>query len=130
MARMTPERDAVVVRLVYDGPPRSGKTTRLGALAAGLGRTLVSPEEAQGRTLYFDWLEHVGGRFEGVPIRFQILSVPGLDSLEARHHRPGQRKAWGPRTAARRTSSAVASPCCSKRAMRSARRRRCPAGST
>ena len=84
MARLTAERDAVVVRLVYDGPPRSGKTTSLGALAASLGRTLVSPEEVEGRTLYFDWLEHVGGRFEGVPIRFQILSVPGQESLAAR----------------------------------------------
>ena len=45
---MTSERDAVVVRLVYDGPPRSGKTTSVGALASGLGRSLFSAGEEQG----------------------------------------------------------------------------------
>lgn len=38
----TPGNNAVVVRLVYDGPPRSGKTTSLRALAgaADLPETL------------------------------------------------------------------------------------------
>jgi signal recognition particle receptor subunit beta len=84
MARLTPERDALVVRLVYDGPPRSGKTTSLGALAEGLACSLVTPAEEAGRTLYFDWLEYVGGSFEGMPIRCQIVSVPGQPELAAR----------------------------------------------
>ncbi len=84
MARMTPNRDAVVVRLVYDGPPRSGKTTSLNALAEGMGRTVYSPEEAEGRTLFFDWMEFVGGSFEGIPIRCEVLSVPGQEALAAR----------------------------------------------
>jgi hypothetical protein len=84
VARLTANRDAVVVRLVYDGPPRSGKTTSLGSLAKSLGRSLFSPEEAEGRTLFFDWLEFVGGRFQGLPIRCEIISVPGQESLAAR----------------------------------------------
>jgi signal recognition particle receptor subunit beta len=84
VARLTPERDALVIRLVYDGAPRSGKTTSLGALAGGMARALFSPAEADGRTLYFDWLEYVGGSFEGMPIRCQIVSVPGQKELAAR----------------------------------------------
>ncbi|HTQ80293.1 MAG TPA: hypothetical protein VMM92_09870 [Thermoanaerobaculia bacterium] len=84
MARLTPDHDAWVVRLVYDGPPRSGKTTSLRALAGGMARTVVSPLEVEGRTLYFDWLEYVGGNFEGLPIHCQILSVPGQRNLTRR----------------------------------------------
>ena len=84
MARMTPAADALRVRLVYDGPPHSGKTTSLGALAGGMASAVFSPAEAEGRTLYFDWLEYVGGSFEGIPIHCQILSVPGQPELAAR----------------------------------------------
>jgi signal recognition particle receptor subunit beta len=68
---------AVVISVVYDGPPRAGKTTSVRALAASFGREVYTPEERNGRTVYFDWLEHVGGRFEGLPIHCQIASVPG-----------------------------------------------------
>ncbi|HEX4495800.1 MAG TPA: hypothetical protein VIE43_09045 [Thermoanaerobaculia bacterium] len=81
MARLTRDRDALVVRLVYDGPPLSGKTTSLRALAEGMAREVFSPAEASGRTLFFDWLEYVGGSFEGIPIHCQIVSVPGQESL-------------------------------------------------
>jgi hypothetical protein len=108
VARLTPERDALVVRLVYDGLPRAGKTTSLRALADGMARAVFSPPgDARdagnagdagdagkagntggagdiGRTLYFDWLEYVGGNFEGIPIRCQIVSVPGQPDLAAR----------------------------------------------
>lgn len=84
MARLTPERDALVIRLVYDGPPFSGKTTSLGALAGGMARSVFSPAEAEGRTQYFDWLDYVGGSFDGIPIRCQILSVPGQQELAGR----------------------------------------------
>jgi signal recognition particle receptor subunit beta len=76
--------NAVVVRLVYDGPPRSGKTTSLRALAGSLARPYLSWDEEDGRTLYFDWLEYVGGSFEGSPIRCQIVSVPGQRALAHR----------------------------------------------
>jgi signal recognition particle receptor subunit beta len=84
MARLTRDRDALVVRLVYDGPPLSGKTTSLRALADGMAREVFSPAEASGRTLFFDWLEYVGGSFEGIPIHCQIVSVPGQETLTRR----------------------------------------------
>jgi signal recognition particle receptor subunit beta len=68
---------AVVISVVYDGPPEAGKTTTVRALARGFGREVYTPEERDGRTVHFDWLEHIGGRFEGSPIRCQIVSVPG-----------------------------------------------------
>lgn len=78
MASLDRARDAVVVRIVYDGPPIAGKTTTLKALAERLGQGQVrSPEQTDGRTLFFDWVEYVGGRFEGRQIRCQIASVPG-----------------------------------------------------
>lgn len=86
MARLTTDGDTLVVRLVYDGPPRSGKTTSLRALAEGMARTVFSPGETEGRTQYFDWLEYVGGSFDGIPIHCQILSVPGQTELAPRRH--------------------------------------------
>ncbi|MGH9886021.1 MAG: hypothetical protein ACREBE_10860, partial [bacterium] len=66
-----------MISVVYDGPPEAGKTTTVRALARGFGREVYTPEERDGRTVHFDWLEHIGGRFEGSPIRCQIVSVPG-----------------------------------------------------
>ncbi|MCB1056846.1 MAG: GTPase domain-containing protein [Acidobacteria bacterium] len=74
----------LIVRVVYDGPPRAGKTTSLRSLAAGFGRPVESPGEAEGRTLLFDWMEYVGGWFEGRSIRCQVIAVPGQRSLQAR----------------------------------------------
>jgi signal recognition particle receptor subunit beta len=71
--------DAVVIQVVYDGPPEAGKTTSVRALARSFGREVYTPEEEHGRTVFFDWLEHTGGRFDGAPIRCQIASVPGQE---------------------------------------------------
>jgi signal recognition particle receptor subunit beta len=68
---------AIVIGIVYDGAPRAGKTTSVRALGRSFGRDVYTPEEEDGRTVYFDWLEHTGGRFDGAPIRCQIVSVPG-----------------------------------------------------
>jgi signal recognition particle receptor subunit beta len=73
------EEQPVVIQVVYDGPPEAGKTTSVRALARSFGREAYTPEEENGRTVYFDWLEHTGGRFEGAPIHCQIASVPGQD---------------------------------------------------
>jgi signal recognition particle receptor subunit beta len=70
-------RGVLVIRLVYDGPPMSGKTTSVRALARGLGVNVETPEESDGRTLYFDWMDYIGGVFEGRQIRCQVVSVPG-----------------------------------------------------
>jgi signal recognition particle receptor subunit beta len=78
------KRGVLVVRVVYDGPPLSGKTTSLRTLARGLGVQVTTPEEQDGRTLFFDWIDYVGGLFEGRQIRCQIVSVPGQDEFAAR----------------------------------------------
>ena len=75
MATLDKQRDLVVVRIVYDGPPMSGKTTSVRALAEGLGRPAETPDEVNGRTLFFDWVDYVGGMFEGHRIRCQIVTV-------------------------------------------------------
>lgn len=84
MARIDPDRGQVVVRLVYDGPARAGKTTSLRQLARSLGVDVFSAPEEDGRTLYFDWLDYIGGLFEGMPIRCQVVSAPGQQVLENR----------------------------------------------
>jgi signal recognition particle receptor subunit beta len=81
------EREVIVIRVVYDGPPEAGKTTSLRALAGSLGQTLHSPAEEYGRTLYFDWMDYTAGRFEGYQIRCQIVSVPGQRELAQRRWR-------------------------------------------
>lgn len=86
MALLDRERGLIVLRIVYDGPPEAGKTTSLRALAGSLGQTVFSPAEQDGRTLFFDWMDYTGGRFEGFQIRCQIVSVPGQRELEARRH--------------------------------------------
>lgn len=81
------QRDVLVLRVVYDGPPFSGKTTTLRTLSQGLGVDIVTPEEQNGRTLAFDWVDYTGGLFEGRQIRCQIVSVPGQPQLaERRRH--------------------------------------------
>jgi signal recognition particle receptor subunit beta len=74
----------LVVRIVYDGPALSGKTTSLRSLAQGLASKVESPEERDGRTLYFDWMDYIGGLYEGRQIRCQVLSVPGQRELSHR----------------------------------------------
>ncbi|HET9622680.1 MAG TPA: hypothetical protein VFP84_15010, partial [Kofleriaceae bacterium] len=88
MALIDSEASEILIRLVYDGPPEAGKTTSLRALASSLTRPTYSPaEDGDGRTLWFDWMEYVGGRFEGCQIRCQIVSVAGQRELAARRRR-------------------------------------------
>jgi signal recognition particle receptor subunit beta len=88
MAVIDIEASEIVIRLVYDGPPEAGKTTSLRALAGSLAQPTYTPAEGgDGRTLWFDWMEYVGGRFEGCRIRCQIVSVPGQRALGARRRR-------------------------------------------
>lgn len=84
MARVDPETGCIVIRLVYDGPAWAGKTTSLRGLARTLGTEIFSGDEADGRTLHLDWVDYVGGLFEGRPIRCQIVGVPGQRVLERR----------------------------------------------
>ncbi len=84
MAVIDDTRGVLVVRIVYDGPALSGKTTSLKALARGVGREITTPQETAGRTLFFDWIDYVGGLFDGRQIRCQIVSVPGQLELAER----------------------------------------------
>jgi len=86
LAVLDVERNTVVIRIVYDGPPEAGKTTSLRALSASLARPMITPSESGGRTLFFDWLEYTGGLFEGHQIRCQIVTVPGQAVLAHRRH--------------------------------------------
>jgi signal recognition particle receptor subunit beta len=84
MATLDRDTGGVVVRIVYDGPALAGKTTSLKALAGSLGRSTFSGDEAQGRTLYLDWMDFEGGLYRGAPIRCQVITVPGQSSLASR----------------------------------------------
>jgi signal recognition particle receptor subunit beta len=84
MAVIDPHSGAIVIRIAYDGAPMAGKTTSVRALGRGLNSPVITPAEVSGRTLYFDWLDYTGGRFEGRSIRCQIISVPGQASLASR----------------------------------------------
>jgi len=85
MAVLDPTTNEIVIRVVYDGPAEAGKTTSIRALATSFSQPTVTPEEdATGRTQWFDWMEYVGGRFEGSQIRCQIVSVPGQAELAGR----------------------------------------------
>lgn len=78
------EQQKLFLRIVYDGAAHAGKTTTVRALAAILGRAVRSAEDANGRTLYFDWMEHQGGRFGDLTVCCQVVSVPGQAALAAR----------------------------------------------
>ncbi len=84
MAVLDPRNNTVVIRVVYDGAPMAGKSTSVAALGRGFNSKVYSPAQVNGRTLYFDWLEHTGGQFEGHGIRCQIVSVPGQAALAPR----------------------------------------------
>ncbi len=88
MALFDPERDRIVIRVVYDGPGHAGKTTNLGrlcrAFASWRRSDLVSPNTLGERTQYFDWLEVDGGLLRSYPIRAQLLTVPGQRDLTLR----------------------------------------------
>jgi GTPase SAR1 family protein len=77
LAILNIEKNQIVIRLIYDGAPLSGKTTSLKALAGSFSEELYTPEELYGRTTYFDWVQHVGGLFEGYQLCCQVISVPG-----------------------------------------------------
>ncbi len=82
MAIIDAERDLVVIRIVYDGPPGAGKTASLYALQKSLKtpQPVFSAHQAAGNDEHqydFDWLDYTGGMFEHRQIRCQILSTPG-----------------------------------------------------
>lgn len=86
MAIFDEESGNLVLHVVFDGAPFSGKTASVEALGRLLERQIVTQEENAGRTLFFDWFEYEGGLFNGRPIQTRVLSVPGQRSLAKRRH--------------------------------------------
>ncbi len=89
MAFFDESQDNLVIRIVYAGPPFSGKTESLRTLSRILtgksgGDQTFSPSDSFGRTLFFDWFDHAAGLFQGRPIRTQIIAVPGQTTLTSR----------------------------------------------
>ena len=84
MAGIDAQTGQLLLRVTYDGSALCGKTTTVRCLADLAGIPLQTPDEVQGRTLYFDWLEYVAGTYDGKPIRCQIVTVPGQKDLETR----------------------------------------------
>lgn len=70
--------------MVYDGAPKSGKTESIRALGGLLKRPVETPEEINGRTLLFDWMEYRGGRVNGRPLHCRVVTVPGQVELAKR----------------------------------------------
>lgn len=88
MAVYEPESDRLVVRVVYDGPGRAGKTTNLEQLARIFGNkpgsALQVHPAASGQTLFFDWFSFDGGLIDGHNLEIQLVTVPGRRSLDHR----------------------------------------------
>lgn len=84
MAIIDTERNVVVVQIVYDGPPLSGKTTSLTTLAKLLGDSskIYLPSNMTGTAYYSQWIEYTGGFFKGYRISCQIISISGRPSLD------------------------------------------------
>jgi signal recognition particle receptor subunit beta len=85
----TLEKNRLVLRVAYAGPPLAGKTESIRMLLRLLrgkdgDKHVFSPGEARGRTIFFDWADYEAGTFRGNPIRCQITSVPGQAVLSAR----------------------------------------------
>lgn len=84
MAHIDPATGRLCLHVVFDGAPRSGKTTTIRALARRHGLQVETPEERDGRTLYFDWLDFEGGQIRGQAIHCRTIAVPGQDEHAAR----------------------------------------------
>ncbi len=86
MAQVDFNERQLTQKLVYFGPPRSGKTTNLRALhervdAAGRGR-LMTLDTRDDRTLFFDLLP-IFFRTTALSFRIKVYTVPGQPMHEA-----------------------------------------------
>ncbi len=78
---INPKRREVNVKIVYYGPPLSGKTTNLIQIHSKtdprIRGELVSLKTREDRTIYFDFLQLELGQIEGLKPRFNLYTVPG-----------------------------------------------------
>jgi signal recognition particle receptor subunit beta len=87
MAVYEQDLDRIVIRVVYDGPGRAGKTANIEQLARLFGGD--SPDlqllaADNGHTVFFDWLTFDGGMIDGHHLLIQIVGVPGAKRFEHR----------------------------------------------
>jgi len=75
------------VKLVYYGPPLSGKTTNLEQIHQRVPDNrrsqLVSVKTREDRTLFFDFMQLDLGRIKGLQPKFKLYTVPGQTYYEA-----------------------------------------------
>lgn len=81
----TDNLEAIDLRIVVHGASGAGKSTTARRLASRFDKPVTSVEDDEGRTQYFDWLEHVGGNVDGRPVRLQFVTVPGHLTERSQH---------------------------------------------
>ena len=83
-------RREISVKIVYYGPPYSGKTTNLERLFATIDPArrsqLTSMKNQEDRTLFFDYMQIELGKIGGLTPRFNLYTVPGQVMYEATRH--------------------------------------------
>lgn len=89
MAWFDPTTNSIVLRVVYDGVARVGKTSNLRMLADAFADRILCPltapdQGASGPTHTFDWLEFDAGHLDDRALRCQVTSVPGALALSER----------------------------------------------
>jgi mutual gliding-motility protein MglA len=81
MVQFNMQRREVALKVVYYGPPLSGKTTNLQSLFAQADRLsrgrLVTLETRDDRTIYFDMLPVFVSSASGHRLSFKLYTVPG-----------------------------------------------------
>lgn len=88
MAFLDETQERVIVRIVYDGPAMSGKTTNIRELYETFrerrGSEIVVPGQIGERTIFMDWLHVETGLVSGRHLTCHFISVPGQRLLERR----------------------------------------------
>ena len=80
---INPKRREIEIKIVYYGPPLSGKTTNLVHIHSNtdprIRGELVSLKTREDRTIFFDLLQLELGQIGGMRPRFNLYTVPGQD---------------------------------------------------
>lgn len=81
MAFINVKNKEVLVKIVYYGPGRGGKTTNLSYIhktfKEQIKSDMVSLKTYGDRTLFFDFLPFGAGKVRGYDLRIQLFTVPG-----------------------------------------------------
>ncbi len=87
MSFINPQTKEISCKIVYFGPPFSGKSTTLrqvfSQVSKGKKNGMISLTEGADRTLFFDFLPLTLGQVQGFDLRIHLYSVPGQSQFEA-----------------------------------------------